>query len=287
MKNTSTPRATPIRRALVALGLALLVVAGLTACDPNSPADCTKDCIDMVYANGDTLVVAAKGAVQAEVTLYSNAARTQVTGYGKSFQMLSYPSMAITKQYQALPLENPTKLQLSPATTYWYKAKAVGAQGKVYTELGSFKTQQRTITFTIDKIWVYDDSDFTGSGELTFDARVNNGSSYRVIVDKNWPSEKTHDGIAVTKTLTGSLNTVTLQLRGSDDDCTLSVCTVPANRWDPVGGNGDTQWSTASFTLVAPPDGRDGTFYTGTHEGGLGDLGFQVWGHWTVRYNYA
>lgn len=289
MKRTRTSTARPIRRGLAVLGLALTVAAGLTACDPNAPADCTKDCIQMVYAspNGDTITLAGTGAVFPEITLYSDSARTKVVGYAKSFTLSQYPTMPVTTVYQALPIQNPTKVQLKPATTYYYKAKASGAGSKVWTEQGSFKTQQRLITFTIDKIWMYDDSDFTGAGEITVDARANGGATVRVVQDLNWPSEKTHDNLNKTLSVSGSMNKVDLQVRASDDDCTFSTCTVPAGQWGAVGGNGDTQWSTLTFTLNAPPTGMDGTFEKSTQAGGVGDLGFWVWGHWTVRYQYA
>ena len=44
------------------------------------------------------------------------------------------PLMAITTKYYALPVENPVTTQLTPATTYWYSSRVVGAKGKTYSE---------------------------------------------------------------------------------------------------------------------------------------------------------
>jgi hypothetical protein len=291
MKRTDRPRtARRIQRGALTLLAALGVVGGLAACDPTKLADCSKDCVEMVYANanGDTVTLVGKdGGLLADITLYRDAARTQVAGHAKSWSITQYPTMKVTPSYYSIPMENPPTTQLAPGTTYWYKAKASGLNNKAYTELGSFKTQQRTISFTITKLWVYDDSDLTGAGELTFDARVNSGASRRVIQNLNWNSEAPAVNPKFTATVTGTMNKVTFQVRGSDDDCTWSTCTVPANQWGAVGSNGDTQWSTATFVLDAPPSGKDGTWKATADGDGVGTLGFVVEGTWSVRYGHS
>ena len=279
-----------LRSLVLGLGLALVVATGLTACQPGKLADCGKDCIEMVYANanGDQLTLVANGGeVTTEITLYANSARTIPVGYGQTWDFRQYPSMPITASYQGIPVENPKKVQLKPATTYYYKAKATGAGGSWRTETGSFKTMDRIVSFTINHVWVYDDSDFTGSGELTFDARINQGSSRRVVQDLDWASEAPAVDPKFTAKVSRTMNTVTLQVRGSDDDCDFSTCTVPAGAWDALGSNGDTQWSTVTVKVTVPPSGKDGTFETSTKVGGVGDLGFWVKGTWSVRYEYA
>ena len=287
MKQHRTPRPT---RILLALGLALLVAAGLTACQPGVLADCSKDCIDFVAANenADQLMLAAHGGeVTTEITVYSNSSRTIPVGYGQTWDFRQYPTMPITAAYQGLPVENPKKVQLKPATTYWYKAKAVGAGGSWRWETGSFETKDRIVTFHITSLWVYDDSDFTGNGELTFDARVNGGSSRQVYRNLNMASEAPAVNPDFTAKVSKAPNQVTLQVRGWDDDCTFSTCTAPAGAWDAVGGNGDTQWSTATVNVTVPPSGKDGTWEASTKAGGVGDIGFWVKGTWSVRYEYA
>lgn len=290
MKRTDRPRtARRLQRGALTLLAALGIVGGLAACDPTKLATCTKDCIEMVYANAnaDTVTVVGKdGGLLAELTFYSDAARTQVAGYGRNWSYAQYAGMKITPTYQSHPVEKPTTIQLKPGMTYWYKATATGANNKQYQELGSFKTQQRTISFTITSLWVYDDSDITGSGELTFDARVGTGASRRVIQNLDWNSQAPAVNPKFTATVTGTMNKVTFQVRGSDDDCTWSTCTAPSNQWGAVGSNGDTQWSTASFTLDAPTSGQDGTWKATAPGDGIGTLGFIVEGTWSVRYGH-
>ena len=89
----------------------------------------------------------------------------------------------------------------------------------------------------------------------------------------NWASYNVKD-LNHTQTYTGLLPDVTIQVRGSDDDCTFSTCTAPAHRWDAVGSNGDTQWSTATTTVKVPGTGGSGSFIMGTPASGFGDVGF-------------
>ncbi|HOU94580.1 MAG TPA: hypothetical protein PLU22_26195, partial [Polyangiaceae bacterium] len=128
MKTNRTPRS--IRPVLGALLLAALVAFGITACDPNAPADCSVDCIDIAYPSegGDTITVLGKGAIFVELTVYADAGRTQVVGYARDFTLaMGHPSMPITKYYQGLPVTNPARTYLNPNTQYWYKARATGA----------------------------------------------------------------------------------------------------------------------------------------------------------------
>jgi hypothetical protein len=280
---------TLVRGGAAALALAVALV-GFTACDPNAAADCSKDCLEFVSVNdnADTLTIAhAGGGAFTEVTIYADAARTNVVGYGQNFQLLAYPTVPITKSFQGLPVQNPAKVQLKPATTYYYKARsqATGAS----TQTGSFKTKQRTVTFAITEVWLFDDSDLSGSGEITMEARINGGAASVVRKDLDWASGEPLVDPKWSRSVSGVMNANTLQVRAWDDDCSFSTCTAPSSAWDAVGGNGDTQWATLTFPVtVTAPNGQYGY---GTFEGStktsLGQIGFYVKGTWQVQYTHA
>jgi hypothetical protein len=283
-------RSRPVLRGLV-LALVLAVVAlGSTACDPTKIADCTKDCIEMVYASngGDKLtVVANNGGITSEVTLYSNSARTTVVGHARNFDFRQYPTMPITKQYQGLPLENPTPVQLRGATTYYYKVKATGLNGSYRWETGSFKTMKRTVTLTTTRLYMWDDSDVTGAGELTFDMRANSGTSVRV-----WKGNDLVVGydktVNASTTVYPQLPQVTIQVRAFDDDCTFETCTLSANEWSAKGDNGDVEWATGTATISLPNMGATGTWQVEAGAGGgVGDMAFRAYGTYSVTYGYA
>ncbi len=273
--------------AAVALGVAAM---GVTACQPNAPADCSKDCFDFAATNdnADTLSIAhAGGAAFTEITIYSDAARTQVAGYAQNFALLQYASVPITKSFQGLPVENPVKVQLKPATTYYYSAKSTS--NAVHRENGQFKTKQRTVTFTITKVWLFYDSDATGSGEITMEARINGGTASLVHKDLDWAAEEPSFDPKWSRSVSGVMNANTLQVRAWDDDCTFSTCTAPANAWDKVGSNGDTQWSTVTVpvTVTAPNMQNGYGTWKAVTNNGITDIGFHVEGTWKVVYTYA
>lgn len=281
-------------RTLVRGGAAALAVAvalvGFTACDPNAATDCSKDCLDFVSTNdnGDSLLIAhVGGGAFSEVTIYRDAARTQVVGYGQNFSMLQYPTVPITKSFQGLPVENPVKAQLEPAKTYYYKAKS-SSKGSS-TQTGSFKTKQRTVTFAITNVWLYDDSDLSGSGEITMEARINGGTASVVRKDLDWASSEPMVDPKWSKSVSGVMNANTIQVRAWDDDCTFSTCTAPSGAWDKVGGNGDTQWATLTFPVtVSAPNGQYGYgTFKGNTNSSIGQIGFYVEGTWQVQYAYV
>ncbi|MEZ5139366.1 MAG: hypothetical protein R2702_10580 [Acidimicrobiales bacterium] len=282
---------TLVRGGAAALALAVALV-GFTACDPGAQADCTKDCLDFLATNdnADTMSIAHRGgAALTEATIYADAARTQVVGYVRNFEMVQYPTVPITKAYQALPLENPQKVQLKPATTYWYASKTSGAMSKVHTEVGSFKTKQRIVSFTITKVWLFYDSDAAGSGEITMEARINGGAARVVHKDLDWAAEEPAFDPKFTATVKGVMNANTFQVRAWDDDCTFSTCTAPAGASDKVGSNGDTQWSTLTFPVtVSAPNLQYGYgTFKGSTNNGITDIGFYIEGTWKVAYEYA
>ena len=291
MKTNRTPR--PFRRALGALTLAAMVGLGVTACDPNAPADCSVDCVDIVYPNegGDSINILGKGAIFVEATIYGDAARTQVVGYARDFTLaMGHPTMPITKYYQGLPVTNPALVFLKPATTYWYKVRATGAGNSVYTELGSFKTKQRIITITWTTLNVFGDSDSTGPGELTFHMRANGTNASKVFGPSSINTGYYRTDLTATKVITGSGTQATVEVRGYDDDCEFSTCTLPDGTWGK-GSNGDLQWDTAKATITVPYSYGSGTWKaTAGGSGSVGDLfdiGFSASGTWNVRYEYA
>lgn len=287
MTTTRTSRSRLRRTAVATLAAAALVV-GLAACEP-PPGDCAKDCITFVHPTegGDRVSIATAGAVRTEVTLYQDAARTQVAGYGRTHVATDYESVPVTAQYQGYFVPDPQRAQLKPATTYWYRARGTDPKGATWTETGSFKTRQRTVTVTIKTIEVADDSDSAGPGELTFHTRANGGPAQLLHQDLAWPSKKVKT-LNITRTYPGVMPAFTLQVRGYDDDCSFSTCVAPASAWHDVGGNGDTQWATATFQVTVPYQtgaGTTGSFLvTGGKTGGFGDLAFHVTGTWQVTY---
>lgn len=280
-----------LRRGLAALAVGALAAVGAAACQP-APGDCSKDCIDFVLASqgGDRLSIATIGAVRTEVTIYSDPQRTTVAGYGRTHTPTGYASVPITAKYYGLPPEAPALAQLKPATTYWYTARGTDGGARTWTQLGTFRTQQRTITVSLSSIEVFDDSDLSGAGELTFQVRANGGAASQVIGYSSWASGPPKP-VSITKAYPGVLPTFTFQIRGVDDDCLTTTCTAPASAWEAKGGNGDTQWATATLQLTVPNQegaGTTGSFLvTGGKGGGIGDLGFHVTGSWKVTYSHA
>ena len=288
----NTNRTRTVRRSVAALLFAGLAIAGMTACDPHQPADCTKDCLDVVAASpaGDTMSIYGTGAITAEVTIYRDAARTQVVGYARTFAPTLYAQgLPITKAYQGLPLENPARVYLDPARTYYYKGKASGALNKVWNETGSFKTQQRTVTLKLTTINLFGDSDSTGAGEITFYMRANGTNASKVLGPSSLSTGWYSDKLAVTKVIKGGGVTNTVEVRGYDDDCEFSTCTLADGTWGK-GSNGDIQWDTAKATITVPYKYGTGTWTaTAGKSGSVGDLldiGFTASGTWTVSYGW-
>lgn len=291
MKTNRTPRS--IRQVLGALTLAALVAVGITACDPNAPADCSVDCVDILYASegGDMLNILGKGAIFAEATIYADAARTQVVGYARDFTLASgHPNLPITKSYQALPIDNPARVYLKPNTQYWYKVRATGAGSTPYIELGTFKTKQRIITITWTTLNVFGDSDTTGAGELTFHMRANGTNASKVLGPASIATGYYRTDLTATKVITGTGNTATVEVRGYDDDCVFSTCTLPDGTWGK-GSNADLQWDTAKATITVPNAYGSGTWTAQAGDAGsisdLLNIGFSASGTWNVRYEYA
>lgn len=282
-----------IRRVLGALSIAGLVAFGVTACDPNAPADCSVDCVDIVYPSegGDNVTIMGKGAIFASGTIYSDAARTKVVGYVQDFTLqMSHPSLPITKSYQGLPVTNPARNYLTPNTQYWYTVRATGANSTVHVEHGSFKTKQRIVTITWTTLNVFGDSDTTGPGELTFHMRANGTNASKVFGPSSINTGYYRTDLTATKVIKGGGTSATVEVRGYDDDCVFSTCTLPDGTWGK-GSNADLQWDTGLATITVPYTLGSGTWSAKAGSAGsvgdLLDIGFNVSGTWSVRYEWA
>lgn len=282
-------RSRTARRTAGAILFACVLALGFTACDPNAPTDCSIDCIvGMGVADGgDTVSIYGEGGVLAEATIYADSGRKTVVGYARDFTLKAYhQGLPITKYYQGLPVQNPQRVYLKPNTTYWYTVKATGNGPAVWHDYGTIKTKQRYVTVTWTTLNLFDDSDLGGAGELTFHMRANGGSATKVL-SGNFNSGYYRDDLSASKVITGGDVTNTVEVRGYDDDCDFSTCTLSDSVWT-TGSNGDLDWGTAKATFTVPYTYGSGTWTASVGQGsGVGTLGFTASGTWNVRYDWA
>lgn len=276
MKRTHTSTAPrPIRRIVAALLLAGVLMGLATACEPPG---CTKDCVTSVtFSPGtDKYTVVLTDKAKVNVTLYNDSARTQPVASKSSNTFLTNHVI--------------TNGAVSPNRTYWYAVTATDEAGKVYKELGSFKAQKRTLTVKITKITLTDDSDSTGTGELTFGMKVDMAGYGakdfgNVYTNGDFGSGASKD-VSIARTVPDNApNFFTVYVEGQDDDCEGigSLCVGGlAYSYDAGGSNDDWDWATASKGVTGLP----GTNGSGTWSATTSSyaLKFTVSGTWTVTY---
>ncbi|MCU1498230.1 MAG: hypothetical protein JWM47_2183, partial [Acidimicrobiales bacterium] len=146
----------PLRGALAA---ALVLCAGVaSACEPAN--GCAVDCVATVVVNPASTNTRIDTTVKTKVgyTVYSDAHRT-----------VPVPTRADATLATVHTLGHDA---LTPNRTYWYRVRATDERAHAFTQVGSFDTQQRTVTVTVTSITLIDDSDGAGTGELTFGLKV-------------------------------------------------------------------------------------------------------------------
>ena len=143
---------------LPALGLVGITLAGA---GPAHAAElrCDADCVGQVYVNrtldsayfGFSTTTPAKGSLT-------------LGHLGGSHVKTYTESSATTNHHYA------TGRILKPGYRYAYTIKETDAWGNSRSETGSFKAPEQTVTITIDKVHITDDSDY-GAGEISAYAR--------------------------------------------------------------------------------------------------------------------
>jgi len=269
MHTTSNPTK-PILR-LVALAVGMLALVGLaTACQPPG---CQQDCVTSVSVNPGATQTRLVFTVKAKVslTIYSDSARTTPV-VAKS---IGVPLMAHTVHHSAL----------KPHQTYWYTATATDEAGKAFKELGSFKTQRRTVTVRITRIKLIDDSDSVGTGELRFGLRAGSKDFSQVYADGDMASGTDQTGLQITKAIVDTApSSMVFSVEGQDDDCEGigSLCGGGTAFGYTSGSSDDMDWATAStVTLAMTPANGSGSWSASTTGYALK---FEVSGTWSVAY---
>jgi hypothetical protein len=190
--------------------------------------------------------------------------------------------------------------KLEPGTLYHYVISAHDKKsGRWYKKSGTFKTLNRAITVKFKKLWITDDSDNGGDGELRFGFYINGKPAAKYPSGSGYSSLGTDDQktINIGVAFTPAPKTLTLKATGFDNDNVLfggSVDTTssgfPADNPNLGTGEGDNgEWTSTSQTINVdnrdPVDTVGPIFFKlvakGAHDS---DLEFEVHGEYKISY---
>jgi hypothetical protein len=189
---------------------------------------------------------------------------------------------------------------LEPGKLYHYVISAHDKKsGRWFKKSGTFKTLNRAITVKFKKLWITDDSDSSGDGELRFGFYINGKPVAKYPSGSGYASLGTDDQktINIGVAFTPAPKTLTLKATGFDNDVPdfpVSLDSTGANfpAGNPNLGTGEGEngeWTSTSQTINV--DNRDPvktvgpTFFklvaNGAHDS---DLEFEVHGEYTISY---
>jgi hypothetical protein len=190
--------------------------------------------------------------------------------------------------------------KLEPGTVYWYVISAHDKKsGLRFKRWGFFKTLKRMVTVNFRKLWITDDSDSSGDGELRFGFYINGQSAAKYPSGSGYAGLSTDQQKTINRTVTiaNPGSTLTLKATGYDNDnvafggdADSTGSGFPANNPNLGTGEGENgEWTSTSQTINVnnrdPVDKVGPTFFklvaTEAHDS---DLEFEVHGEYTISY---
>lgn len=190
--------------------------------------------------------------------------------------------------------------KLKAGTLYHYVISAHDKKsGNWYKKNGTFKTLRRAVTVRFKKLWITDDSDSSGDGELRFGFYINGKPAAKYPSGSGYSSLGTDDQQTINRTVgfISESSTVTLKATGFDNDNVLfggSVDTTssgfPADNPNLGTGEGDNgEWTSTSKTInvdnTDPVDTVGPIFFKlVAKEAHDSDLEFEVHGEYEISY---
>jgi Purple acid Phosphatase, N-terminal domain len=190
--------------------------------------------------------------------------------------------------------------KLKPDTLYHYVISAHDKKsGRWFKKNGTFKTLRRAVTVRFKKLWITDDSDSSGDGELRFGFYINGKPVAKYPSGSGYSSLGTDEQETIDRNVffIPAPSTLTLKATGFDNDNVLfggSADTTGAG-WpadDPNLGTGEGEngeWTSTSQTInvdnTEPEDTVGPTFFKlVAKEAHDSDLEFEVHGEYTISY---
>jgi hypothetical protein len=190
--------------------------------------------------------------------------------------------------------------KLEPDKVYWYVISAHDKKsGLRFKRWGFFKTLRRMVTVNFRKLWITDDSDSSGDGELRFGFYVNGQPAARYPSDSGYAGLSTDQQKTINRTVTlaNPGSTLTLKATGYDNDnvafggdADSTGSGFPADNPNLGTGEGKNgEWTSTSQTInvnnTDPVDKVGPTFFKlVAKEAHDSDLEFEVHGEYTISY---
>jgi len=252
-------------RAVAAAGAVLVGMGAVGGTAAHAAGGCAGDCITSVGANvyADDLGVQLWTSEQATVTFtvwdalghYAVMPQTDGAAYYHTFSVWD---------------------KLTPGTYYFYQVDAKDAYGNVHTEYNGFTTRNRTVTFTIDKIVVTNDSDALSAGEFWIAYKMGPAVVKHVYAAPKSVSSGSTWYFSATQTVSKAPQNFTVAVELQDDD---GGCGWAWASWNN-GSSTCIDWSTAAKTFVIPSTNGSGN--SGTVSFSVNSyVGFTVYGHYS------
>jgi hypothetical protein len=186
--------------------------------------------------------------------------------------------------------------KLKPGTLYHYVISAHDKKsGRWYKTRGTFKTLRRAVKVRFKKLWITDDSDNSGDGELRFGFYINGKPAAKFPSGSGYVSLGTDDQKTINRTvgLLPAPDTLTLKATGFDNDAIVLDATgagFPAANPNLGTGEGEYgEWTSTSQTINV--DNHDPVDKVGpiffklvAKEAHDSDLEFEVHGEYEISY---
>jgi hypothetical protein len=146
--------------------------------------------------------------------------------------------------------------KLKPGTLYYYVIAAHDKKSGLWFKMpGTFKTLRRAVTVNFRKLWITDDSDGGGAGELRFGFYINGQPAAKYPSGSGYASLDTDDQKTINRTVgfIPAPDTLTLKATGFDNDAIVLDSTgagfpaVNPNLGTGVGEYGE--WTSTSQTI--------------------------------------
>lgn len=186
--------------------------------------------------------------------------------------------------------------KLKPGTLYYYVIAAHDKKSGLWFKMpGTFKTLRRAVTVNFRKLWITDDSDGGGAGELRFGFYINGQPAAKYPSGSGYASLDTDDQKTINRTVgfIPAPDTLTLKATGFDNDAIVLDSTgagfpaVNPNLGTGVGEYGE--WTSTSQTINVdkrdPVDTVGPIFFKLVAKSAHGsDLEFEVHGEYKISY---